>query len=125
MKKYLGPLTNSSYVRIGAMLLAFYLAVQWMTGDSKLDQAVLIEDLRATAQNLAQLSDSKLDNVPSTMTGMKAQGLITGDLLERCRNAKVNFHPENVGNRDGMPVFSVPVDNSQITRVTATGLVLR
>ncbi len=107
------------------MLLAFYLAVQWMTGDSKLDQAVLIEDLRATAQNLARMSDSKLDVVPSTMTGMKAQGLITGDLLERCKQAKVDFHPENVANRDGLPVFSVPTENSQNTRVTANGLVLR
>ena len=123
--KYLGPLTKSGYVRIGAMLLTFYFTVQWLTSSSKLDQAVLIEDLRVTAQTLAQISNSKLDAVPNTMTGMKAQGLITSDLLERCKQAKVNFHPENVSNRDGLPVFSVPVDETRNARVTASGLVLR
>jgi hypothetical protein len=125
MNNYLGPLTKSGYVRIGGMLMAFYLGVQWLTGGSKLDEAVLIDDLRNTAQTLAQISNSKLDQVPTTMSGMKAQGLITSDLLDRCKQAKVNFHPENVSNRDGLPVFSVPLAESGLAQVTASGLVLR
>ncbi len=121
----LGPLTKSGYVRLGVMLLSFWLCVKWMTGGSKLDQAVLIQDLRSTAQNLALIANSRLDQVPTTMTGMKAQGLISADLLERCKQANVNFHPENVSNRDGLPVFSMQVDESRTTSVTASGLVLR
>jgi hypothetical protein len=121
----LGPLTKSGYVRLGVMLLSFWLCVKWMTGGSELDQAVLIQDLRSTAQNLALIANSSLDQVPTTMTGMKAQGLISADLLERCKQAKVNFHPENVSNRDGLPVFSMQVDESRTTSVTASGLVLR
>jgi hypothetical protein len=122
---FLGPLTKSGYVRIGVMLLSFWLCVKWMTGGSKLDEAVLIQDLRSTAQNLALIANSRLDQVPTTMTGMKAQGLISADLLERCKQAKVNFHPENVSNQDGLPVFSMQVDESRTTSVTASGLVLR
>ena len=121
----LGPLTKSGYIRIAAMLLTFWLCVKWMTGGSKLDQAVLIQDLRSTAQNLAVMANSRLDQVPTTMTGMKAQGLISADLLERCKQANVNFHPENVSNKDGLPVFSMQADDSRTTSVTASGLVLR
>jgi hypothetical protein len=122
--KYLGPLTKSGYVRIGMMLLGFYFSVQWLTGGSKLDQAVLIEDLRTTAQTLAQIANASVEHVPATISGMQAQGLMSEDLVDRCVRAKVNFLPENAGNRDGLAVFLVPGE-TKMTRVTATGLVLR
>lgn len=122
--KYLGPLTKSGYLRIGVMLVGFYYSVQWITGPSKLNRAILIEDLRSTAQDLAQISKTK-QPAPTSLEEVKQRGLISSDLLERCRQAGVNFHPENVNNVDGLAVFSVPADNARTTRVTATGLVLR
>lgn len=121
--KYLGPLTKSGILRIGVLLLGFYFAVQSLTGSSKLDRAILIEDLRATAQDLASISSSR--GVPESLDDMKKQGLMTKDLVERCQQAKVGFHPENIANRDGLAVFSVPNENSNLTRVTSTGLVIQ
>jgi hypothetical protein len=120
--KYLGPLTKSGILRIGVLLLGFYFAVQSLTGSSKLDRAILIEDLRATAQDLASISASR---VPESLDDMKKQGLMTKDLVERCQQAKVGFHPENIANRDGLAVFSVPNEDSNLTRVTSTGLVIQ
>jgi hypothetical protein len=125
MFKYLGPLTKSGYLRIGFMIVAFYFAVQWLTQSSRLDRSMLIEDLRETAQSLAEISDKQHYRVPTDLYVMKSRGLIDQDLLDRCKQANVNFYPENVTNRDGLPVFSVPGEKEGMTRVTAEGLVLR
>lgn len=123
--KYLGPLTKSGYIRIGALVIAFYISVQWLTGYSKLDRTLLIEDLRATAQELSALSAKQNSPTPESLALMQRRGIISEDLLERCLQAKVTFHQENITNEDGLPVFTIPDEQSRTTKVTASGLILR
>ena len=120
---FLQPLTKSGYIRLGALLGLFYVSVQWINSYSKLDRTVLIQDLRSTAQDLAAMSSQ--GSAPETLKMMHRRGLITEDLLRRCEEAKVTFHQENISNQDGLPVFIIPDEKSQGTRVTATGLVLK
>jgi len=119
----LQPLSRSSYLRTGALLGLFYVSVQWLNSNCKLDRTVLIQDLRSTAQDLAALSSK--DPTPETLRMMQRRGLISEDLLRRCEEAKVTFHQENISNQDGLPVFIIPDDKASSTRVTATGLVLK
>jgi hypothetical protein len=123
--KFLGPLTKSGYIRIGMLILAFYFSVQWLTRTTNVDRVMLIEDLRATAQDLAMRSKDPAIPLPNTLSGMRNKGLISSELLERCEQAKVSFFPENITSDLGRPVFSLPNQESKATRVTASGLVLK
>lgn len=124
--KFLGPLTRSGYVRIGSLIIVFYVCVQWLTSYSSFNRTLLIEDLRVTAQELAALSGKQQAPTPETLSVMQRRGIISEDLLHRCQQAKVTFHQENVDNHDGLPVFSIPDESSaSATHVTASGLFLR
>lgn len=125
MIKYLGPLTRSGYLRVGLLIVSFYCAVQMLTSHSKLGDAMLIEDLRNTAMDLADIKKSARQSAPATLDELKKRGLISNELLERCKEANVVYHPENSNNVDGLAVFSVPTEDGAPKRVTPNGLVLR
>ncbi len=120
---YFAPLTKSGYVRIALLLLGFYFAVNSLTGRRTLDHTILIEDLRATAQELGSMAVTA--QAPVTFDGMRQAGIISGDLMDRCVAASVAYHPENIHNQDGLPVFVVPADEGRKTLVVADGGTIR
>jgi hypothetical protein len=118
--KYLRMFFNLGYVRLAIMILAFHWVVKSLAGRPTFDRTMLIEDLRSAANQLGRIpTQSKL---PFTLASMREQGIISGDLLERCEEAKVFYHPENVGNSDNLPIFTVPnQEKGRNTLVTSAG----
>lgn len=125
MIKYLEPISRSGYLRVGLLIISFYCAVQMLTSHSKLGDAMLIEDLRNTAMDLADIKKAARHAPPTSLDELSQRGLMSKELLERCKEANVVYHPENSNNVDGLAVFSVPTKGGAPKRVTPNGLVLR